>query len=79
MTSFSGVTFVLFLLCIFFRHAFVEAAAFPSNVLRYADAGHRLPNPSRETKFSGINPDREIFIFPVQLAHVRAGLAALPS
>ena len=27
----------------------------------------RLPNPSRETKFSGANADREMFIFPVQL------------
>ena len=27
-----------------------------------------LPNPSRETKFSGANGDREYFIFPVQLA-----------
>ena len=27
----------------------------------------RLPNPSRETKFSGANGDREQFIFPVQL------------
>ena len=26
-----------------------------------------LPNPSRETKFSGANADMEIFIFPVQL------------
>ena len=26
-----------------------------------------LPNPSRETKFSGANADIEIFIFPVQL------------
>ena len=26
-----------------------------------------LPNPSRETKFSGANGDREMFIFPVQL------------
>ena len=26
-----------------------------------------LPNPSRETKFSGANGDREIYIFPVQL------------
>ena len=25
------------------------------------------PNPSRETKFSGANGDREMFIFPVQL------------
>ena len=27
-----------------------------------------LPNPSRETKFSGANGDKEQFIFPVQLA-----------
>ena len=27
-----------------------------------------LPNPSRETKFSGANGDKEKFIFPVQLA-----------
>ena len=26
-----------------------------------------MPNPSRETKFSGANVDRELFIFPVQL------------
>ena len=26
-----------------------------------------LPNPSRETNFSGANADREIFIFPIQL------------
>ena len=33
-----------------------------------ADAGRdRGRNPSRETKFSGANADREIFIFPVQL------------
>ena len=32
-----------------------------------------LPNPSRETKFSGANADREIFIFPVQLATSRIG------
>ena len=25
-----------------------------------------LPNPSRETKFSGANADKKIFIFPVQ-------------
>ena len=30
-----------------------------------------LPNPSRETKFSGTNGDREIFIFPVQLTASR--------
>ena len=30
-----------------------------------------LPNPSRETKFSGTNADREIFIFPVQLTTCR--------
>ena len=27
-----------------------------------------LPNPSRETKFSGADGDKEQFIFPVQLA-----------
>ena len=27
-----------------------------------------LPNPSRETKFSGANGDKEYFMFPVQLA-----------
>ena len=32
-----------------------------------AQRGTELPNPSRETKFSGANADREIFIFPVQL------------
>ena len=31
-----------------------------------------LPNPSRETKFSGVNADREIFILPVQLTHEQA-------
>ena len=30
-------------------------------------------NPSRETKFSGANADREIFIFPVQLTTCRIG------
>ena len=38
-----------------------------------ADAG-RLPNPSREIKFSGANADREDFIFPqVQLTTSRIG------
>ena len=32
-----------------------------------------LPNPSRETKFSGTNGDREIFIFSVQLTTCRTG------
>ena len=32
-----------------------------------------LPNPSCETKFSGANGDREIFIFPVQLTTSRIG------
>ena len=31
------------------------------------------PNPCRETKFSGANGDREIFIFPVQLTSSRNG------
>ena len=32
-----------------------------------------LPNPSRETKFSGANADREILIFPVELTTSRIG------
>ena len=36
-----------------------------------ADAG--LPKPSRETKFSGANEDRKMFIFPVQLTTRRIG------
>ena len=32
-----------------------------------------LPNPSRETKFSGANADREKIIFPVQLTTSRIG------
>ena len=32
-----------------------------------------LPSPSRETKFSGTNAEREIFIFPVQLTTCRTG------
>ena len=32
-----------------------------------------LPNPSRETRFSGANADREILIFPVQLTTCRIG------
>ena len=32
-----------------------------------------LPNPSRETKFSSANVDREILIFPVQLTTCRIG------
>ena len=32
-----------------------------------------MPNPSRETKFSGANADREISIFPVQLTTCRIG------
>ena len=32
-----------------------------------------LPNPSHETKFSGANEDREIFIFYVQLTTSRIG------
>ena len=33
----------------------------------------RLSNPSRETKFSGANGDREILFFPVQLITSRIG------
>ena len=32
-----------------------------------------LPNPSRKTKFSGANADREIFIFSVELTTWRIG------
>ena len=32
-----------------------------------------LPNPSRETKFSGAKGDRETFIFPDQLTTSRIG------
>ena len=32
-----------------------------------------MPNPSRETKFSGANGDEEIFIFTVQLTTSRIG------
>ena len=32
-----------------------------------------LPNPPRETKFSGVNGDREILFFPVQLTTSRMG------
>ena len=32
-----------------------------------------LPNPSRETKFSGANADSEILFFPVQLTTSRIG------
>ena len=36
-----------------------------------ADAGPGLPNPSRETKFSGTHGDRGTFIFSVQLTTSR--------
>ena len=36
-----------------------------------ADAGRDYRTTSRETKFSGANGDREIFIFPVQLTTCR--------
>ena len=32
-----------------------------------------LPNPSRETKLSGANADKDLFIFPVQLTTCRIG------
>ena len=43
----------------------------PEYEVEQADAG--LPNPSRETKSSGANGDRDIFIFPVQLTTSRIG------
>ena len=36
-------------------------------------SGTERPNLSRETKFSGVDGDREIFIFPVQLTTSRIG------
>ena len=38
-----------------------------------AGPGRDGPNLSRETKMSGANEDREIFIFPVQLTTSRIG------
>ena len=38
--------------------------------------GTGLPNSSLETKFSGANADKEIFIFPVQLTTCRIGILA---
>ena len=38
-----------------------------------ADAERDCRTPSCETNFSGANADREIFIFPVQLATSRIG------
>ena len=38
-----------------------------------AGAGRGRPNPSRETKLLGTNGNREMFIFPVQLATRRVG------
>ena len=35
--------------------------------------GTGLPNPSRETKYSGANGGMEIFVFPVQLTTSRIG------
>ena len=35
--------------------------------------GTELPNPSRETKFSGANGNRELFTFPVQPTTSRIG------
>ena len=35
--------------------------------------GTGRPNPSRETKFSGANEDREISIFPVELTTSKIG------
>ena len=40
---------------------------------KQADAGTGRPGPSRETKFSGANGDREMVIFSVQLAMRRIG------
>ena len=39
--------------------------------------GTGLPNPSRETKFSGADADREILIFPIPLTTSRIGIGNL--
>ena len=41
------------------------------------DGTGRLPIPSGETKFSGVNGDREILIFSVQLTTSRIGNLAV--
>ena len=43
------------------------------NIHEQAGRGTGLPNPYRETKFSGANGDREMSIFPVQLTTSRIG------
>ena len=45
----------------------------PDHGNEQADARHGLPNPSRETKFSGANADGKILIFPAQLTMSRIG------
>ena len=40
---------------------------------KQADVGRDLSNPSRKTKFSGANTDKEILTFPVQLTTSRIG------
>ena len=43
-----------------------------------AGRGTGRPSPTRETKFSGANGDREIFIFPAQLTTSRIDYLNLP-
>ena len=40
---------------------------------RHGTRGKGLPNPSRETKFSGANGNKEKIIFPIQLTTSRIG------
>ena len=40
---------------------------------KQADAGRDYCHTSRETKFSGANADRELFVFPVKLTMSRIG------
>ena len=68
MLFFSGVTSVLF--CFVFVFLLVlKPQSFVQSF--FTRDGTAEPNPSRETKFSGANADREVFSFPVQLTTSR--------
>ena len=57
------------------HHSYDSATAVSLRVavLRLSFLKMGLPNPFRETQFSGANAEREIFIFPVQLTTCRIG------
>ena len=54
-------------------HIHAKSTTFSLSGERAGCRGTGLPNPSRETKLSGANGDREMFIFPVQLTTSRIG------